>query len=129
MASKQKASNGACPSNGRQPAPAPQEPASERRLNLRDSHPRRLANLTPAGVPILPPSRFANPSPDPVRAELKSIRLDLDERRLISSALYRCFRYSSFPANLFTGRGLSVIGEYVLHAHPGCWHCPRFLPR
>jgi hypothetical protein len=25
--------------------------------------PRHFANLTPAGVPILPPSRFANPSP------------------------------------------------------------------
>ena len=29
----------------------------------RDSRPRHLANLTPAGVPILAPSRFANPSP------------------------------------------------------------------
>jgi len=30
----------------------------------------------------------------------------------------------SFPAYLFTGRGLSVSAEYVPHAQPGCWHCP-----
>ena len=43
--------------------PRGQEPTPERRLNPASEHPSDFANLTPAGVPILAPSRFANPSP------------------------------------------------------------------
>ena len=40
-----------------------QEPMPQRSLNPAPEHPADFANLTPAGVPILAPSRFANPSP------------------------------------------------------------------
>jgi hypothetical protein len=77
-----KASKAAFPSAGRRPcakrptehlsnaasarSPAPreaQEPMPHRPRNPAPQLPHRLANLTPAGVPILAPSRFANPSP------------------------------------------------------------------
>jgi hypothetical protein len=40
-----------------------QEPAPDRPLNPASEHPADFANLAPAVVPILAPSRFANPSP------------------------------------------------------------------
>jgi len=50
--------------NGRLPAPREaEEPMPQRSLNPTPRPPRRLANPTPAGVPILVPTRFANPSP------------------------------------------------------------------
>jgi hypothetical protein len=40
-----------------------QEPTPQRSLNPAPRPPRHFANPTPAGVPVLAPSRFANPSP------------------------------------------------------------------
>jgi hypothetical protein len=66
MASKKKASEGACPTAaaGRSPAPCEARlPSRLPRLNQKESRPRRLANPTPAGVLFSPSQPFANPSP------------------------------------------------------------------